>query len=122
MIALKRVYDDAPAKGRKFLIERLWPRGIKKEDLDYDEWIKDAGPSTVLRKWFSHDPTKYEEFRRRYYKELEERPQVWQPILEAARKGTITLLYSSHDTEHNNAVALKQFLEEKLPSGPRKHS
>ena len=114
MIAIKRVYEETPAKGKKFLVERLWPRGIKKEDLDYDEWLKDVAPSTELRKWFSHDPAKYEQFRHRYYKELDGHPEAWQPILAAARKGTVTLLYSSHDAEHNNAVALKGYLEGKL--------
>ena len=112
------MYEETPAKGKKFLVERLWPRGIKKEDLDYDEWLKDVAPSTELRKWFSHDPAKYEEFRHRYYKELDGHPEAWQPILAAARKGTVTLLYSSHDAEHNNAVALKRYLETKL--GERK--
>jgi uncharacterized protein YeaO (DUF488 family) len=114
MIAVKRVYKETPAKGKKFLVERLWPRGIKKEDLDYDEWLKDVAPSTELRKWFSHDPAKYQEFRRKYYKELDAHPEAWKPILAAAGKGTATLLYSSHDAEHNNAVALKRYLESKM--------
>ena len=114
MIATKRVYEETRTKGKTFLVERLWPRGIKKEHLDHDEWLKDAAPSTELRKWFSHDPAKYEEFRRKYYKELDTHPEAWQPILAAARKGTATLLYSSHDADHNNAVALKRYLEEKL--------
>ncbi len=114
MIATKRVYEETRAKGKTFLVERLWPRGIKKEDLDYDEWLKHVAPSTELRKWFSHDAAKYEEFRSKYYKELDAHPEAWQPVLAAARKGTATLLYSSHDAEHNNAVALKQYLEAKL--------
>jgi uncharacterized protein YeaO (DUF488 family) len=114
MITIKRVYEETPSKGTKVLVERLWPRGVKKVDLDYDEWLKDVAPSTGLRKWFSHDPAKYQEFQRRYYKELDDHPEAWQPILAAARKGTVTLLYSSHDTEHNNAVALKRYLETKL--------
>lgn len=114
MIAIKRVYEETPAKGKKILVERLWPRGVKKEDLNYDAWLKDVAPSTELRKWFSHDPEKFEEFRRRYYKELDANPEAWQPILTAAAKGTATLLYSSRDAEHNNAVALKSYLEAKL--------
>ena len=114
MITIKRVYEETPSKGTKVLVERLWPRGVKKVDLDYDEWLKDVAPSTGLRKWFSHDPAKYQEFQRRYHKELDDHPEAWQPILAAARKGTVTLLYSSHDTEHNNAVALKRYLETKL--------
>jgi uncharacterized protein YeaO (DUF488 family) len=114
MIQIKRVYDGAPARGKTFLVERLWPRGIKKQDLCFDAWLRDAAPSTELRKWFSHDPAKYKTFVRRYYKELDTHPDAWQPILAAANKGAVTLLYSSRDAEHNNAVALKQYLESKL--------
>ncbi len=115
MIQLKRVYDDpGPHDGARFLVERLWPRGIRKTDLPIDGWQKEAGPSTQLRKWFSHDPTKWEDFRRKYFAELDTRPESLEPILKAAKRGTVTLLYSSHDTEHNNAVALKAYLEAKL--------
>jgi uncharacterized protein YeaO (DUF488 family) len=111
-IQLKRVYEpEHTADGVRFLIERLWPRGIKKADLKFDGWLKDAAPGTELRKWFSHDPAKWDEFRQRYFAELTSNPNAWQPILDAARRGRVTLLYSSHDTDHNNAVALKQFLE-----------
>lgn len=115
MILLKRAYDRAALKdGRRFLVERLWPRGIKKTELPLDHWFKDVAPSTGLRKWFSHDPAKWSEFRRRYRAELEHQPQLWKPLLGAARKGTITLVFSSHDVEHNNAVVLKEFLESHL--------
>lgn len=115
MILLKRVYEqEGPHDGRRFLVERLWPRGIRKAELKNDPWEKDAGPSTELRKWFNHDPNKWEEFQRKYFAELDTRPQAWEPILKAAEHGTVTLLYSSHDTEHNNAVALKRYLEAKL--------
>ncbi len=115
MIRLKRVYDEnEPTDGARFLIERLWPRGIRKADIHLDSWQKDAGPSTDLRKWFSHDPEKWTEFQTKYFSELDERPDAWKPILEAAKGGKVTLLYSSHDTEHNNAVALKRFLDAKL--------
>ena len=115
MIQLKRAYD-APAKsdGARFLVERLWPRGVKKDSLHLADWVKDAAPSTPLRKWFSHDPAKWAEFRRRYFQELKRHREAWQPLLAAARRGRLTLVYSSHDTEHNNAVALKQFLVEQL--------
>lgn len=117
MIELKRVYDEAdPKDGTRFLIERLWPRGIKKESLKMEAWIKEAGPSTELRKWFSHDPEKWEEFKRRYAKELDGSGEVLTPIRTAAKKGTVTLLYSSHDTEHNNAVALKGYLGTARPA------
>ncbi len=114
MIRLKRAYDAAAAKdGARFLVERLWPRGVKKADLMLDEWLKDAAPSDGLRRWFTHDPEKWEEFRRRYFAELEERPEAWKRIAGAARRGRVTLIYSAHDTEHNNAVALKEFVERK---------
>ena len=114
-IQLKRVYDKrVPQDGARFLVERLWPRGVRKTDVHMDAWLKDAGPSTDLRKWFSHDPAKWAEFQQRYSRELDQRPDAWRPILDAAERGPVTLLYSSHDTEHNNAAALKSFLEAKL--------
>jgi uncharacterized protein YeaO (DUF488 family) len=111
-IQLKRVYDaESKSDGIRFLVERLWPRGIKKADLKIDGWLKDVAPGTELRKWFSHDPAKWDTFRHRYLAELTSHPDTWRPILDAARRGRVTLLYSSHDAEHNNAVALKQFLD-----------
>lgn len=115
MIQLKRVYDKRePHDGARFLVERLWPRGVRKADVHIDGWQKEVGPSDHLRKWFSHDPAKWTEFQHKYFAELEQQPEAYQPILEAAERGTVTLLYSSHDTEHNNAVALKSYLEAKL--------
>jgi uncharacterized protein YeaO (DUF488 family) len=115
MIQLKRAYDP-PAKsdGARYLVERLWPRGVKKDSLAMEAWLKDVAPSTNLRKWFSHDPAKWPEFRRRYFEELKANPQAWQPLVVAARRGRLTLVYSSHDSEHNNAVALKEFLQQRL--------
>ena len=113
-IALKRAYDSVSrTDGRRILVERLWPRGVSKAKLRVDAWLKEVGPSTELRKWFSHDPGKWSEFRRRYFRELDSRPEAWQPIVSAARHGRVTLVYSSHDTEHNNAVALQQYLQAK---------
>lgn len=118
MIQLKRVYDPpGPQDGRRFLVERLWPRGIKKSSLSMEAWLKDAAPSTELRQWFHHDPERWEEFRARYFAELKERHDALRPILDAARESTVTLLYSSHDAEHNNAVALKEYLERHMRSG-----
>lgn len=115
MIRLKRAYDPASrTDGKRFLVERLWPRGIKKSALPLDGWLKDVAPSPELRKWFSHDPEKWNQFQRRYRAELDASSEAWEPLLQAARKGTITLVYSSHDVEHNSAVLLKEFLEEKL--------
>ena len=111
MFALKRVYDKAAAEdGVRFLVERLWPRGIKKADLRLDAWLKDVAPSAALRRWFSHDPKKWTEFQKRYFSELDSHPEACAPIRTSARHGRVTLVYSSHDTEHNNAVALKEYL------------
>jgi uncharacterized protein YeaO (DUF488 family) len=112
MIALKRAYEPAArTDGTRILVERLWPRGIKKTDLPLDAWIKNAAPSTELRKWFSHDPAKWAEFQRRYRAELRSHPEALAPLREAAHKGHLTLIYSSHDTEHNNAVVLRDVLQ-----------
>lgn len=115
MIKVKRVYDP-PSKedGKRYLVDRLWPRGIKKEALQLEGWLKEVAPSDELRQWFGHDPAKWEAFQRRYFAELEAKPEVWRPLLEAARTGTITLLFSARDEQHNNAVALKAFLEQFL--------
>jgi uncharacterized protein YeaO (DUF488 family) len=114
-INLKRVYQKADAEdGARFLVERLWPRGVKKDSLQLTAWLKEVAPSTELRKWFSHDPSKWPQFRRRYFAELEARLDKLEPLLQAAAKNRLTLVYSSHDEEHNNAVALKEFLENKL--------
>lgn len=115
MILLKRAYDRATrGDGKRFLVERLWPRGIRKSALPLDGWLKEVAPSTELRKWFSHDPAKWNEFRRRYHAELATKSDVWKLLFETARKSTTTLVYSSHDKEHNNAVVLKEFLESKM--------
>ncbi len=115
VIKVKRVYDPVePDDGKRFLVERLWPRGIKKEALAMDGWLKEVAPSDRLRRWFGHDPKKWEEFRQRYFAELEAHPEAWRPLLDAARAGNVTLLFSARDLIHNNAVALQAFLEEKL--------
>lgn len=115
MIKLKRVYESTKKDdGKMFIVERLWPRGVKKTALADAVWLKDVAPSTELRKWFGHDPKKWVEFQRRYRVEMKQHEVALQPILEAARHGTVTLLYSSHDTEHNNAVVLRDYLERKL--------
>lgn len=114
MITLKRAYEPVSrSDGARLLVERLWPRGVSKAKLRVDAWLKEAGPSTELRKWFSHDPEKWDEFRRRYFRELDSRPEAWQRIVSAARRGRVTLVYSSHDTHHNNAVALQEYVKAK---------
>jgi uncharacterized protein YeaO (DUF488 family) len=120
VITLARVYDHENAGVRpRFLVERLWPRGVRRADLQLDEWFKDVGPSTELRRWFGHEPEKWDEFRRRYFAELDGRPEAWEPLRDAADVGDITLLYSSHDAEHNNAVALREYLRARLANAPR---
>ncbi len=111
MIRTKRAYE-APARtdGRRILVERLWPRGMKKEALAA-EWLKDVAPSTELRKWYAHDVERWPEFQRRYREELEANPEAWKALVEASERGTVTLLYSAHDEEHNSAIVLKAFLE-----------
>lgn len=112
MIQVKRVYEPpAKADGARLLVERLWPRGLKKEAAKLDGWLREVAPSTELRKWFSHDRAKWPDFQRRYHAELNRHPDAWQPILDAAKHGDVTLLFSSHDAEHNNVVALKAYLE-----------
>jgi uncharacterized protein YeaO (DUF488 family) len=110
VISLARVYDVRDPGETCFLVERLWPRGIRKADLAGTEWLPDVGPSHELRKWFGHDPDRWDEFRRRYFAELDQRPDAWRPLADAAATRVITLLYSSRDTVHNNAVALREYL------------
>jgi len=115
MVKVKRVYEPAePSDGARYLVERLWPRGIKKENLKMEAWLKDVAPSAELRRWFSHDPQKWEEFQRRYRSELTAEPSHWKALLEAGRQGDVTLLYSARDVERNSAVLLQAFLAEKL--------
>ena len=109
-IQLARVYDAPPEGGRVMLVERLWPRGVRRADLHLDAWLKDVAPSTELRKWFAHDPAKWGEFRDRYFAELDAHPDAWQPLLLDV---PVTLLFSSRDRDHNNAVALRDYLIER---------
>jgi uncharacterized protein YeaO (DUF488 family) len=112
LIQIRRAYDPpAPADGVRILVDRLWPRGVKKEDLRLDAWLKELAPSDELRHWFGHDPVRWAEFQARYFYELDAMPQALEPIRQAARVGTVTLVYSAHDPDHNNAVALKAYLE-----------
>jgi uncharacterized protein YeaO (DUF488 family) len=120
MIQVKRVYDrPEPGDGTRFLVERLWARGVKKAELHLDGWLKEAAPSTALRRWFGHDPAKWPEFQRRYFSELDRHPEAWQQIVEAAHRGNVTLLYSARDTAHNNAVALKVYVEKVIEAAPK---
>lgn len=115
MIKLKRAYDPVShADGTRLLVERLWPRGLSKAKLHVHGWVKEVSPSTELRKWFSHDPEKWSRFRTRYFRELDSHPDAWRPIVSAARRGTVTLVYSSRDEQHNNAVALMDYVRAKM--------
>jgi uncharacterized protein YeaO (DUF488 family) len=121
MLRIKRTYDPpARGDGRRILVERLWPRGMKKEALAADAWMKEVAPSTELRQWFGHQVERWEAFRRRYRKELDANPGAWEPILDAERRGTVTLLYSAHDVLHNGAVVLHDYLVERQAGAPRR--
>jgi uncharacterized protein YeaO (DUF488 family) len=110
-IKIKRIYDNYSSEdGSRILVDRLWPRGIKKENAKIDEWIKDIAPSDSLRKWFNHDPEKWEEFKKKYFDELNNKKDSLRNLVQKG-KATITLIYSAKDKEYNNAVALKEYLE-----------
>jgi uncharacterized protein YeaO (DUF488 family) len=112
IIRLKRAYEDAsPADGERVLVERLWPRGVTKLQAALDLWLKDVAPSPELRRWFGHDPAKWERFEQRYWNELRGREEAVDVLRRKTKRGTVTLVYSARDEEHNGAVALKEFLE-----------
>jgi uncharacterized protein YeaO (DUF488 family) len=114
-IRVKRVYEPvAEDDGYRILVDRLWPRGIRKTDAEVDLWLKDAAPSTDLRRWFNHEPEKWKAFKTRYFAELDGNRQKLQPLLDAANAGNLTLVYSSRDEEHNQAIALREYLERLL--------
>lgn len=118
MIKVKRAYQPASATdGRRFLVDRVWPRGRRKEDLQLEAWLKEAGPSAGLRKWFGHDPRRWAEFQQRYRGELEADPNALAPLLAAARSGDVTLVYGARDEQHNQALVIKQMLDELLAGG-----
>lgn len=111
VIRISRVSDWEPRPpGKVYLVERLWPRGVRRDQLALDGWLKDVAPSTELRQWFGHDPEKWSEFRRRYVAELDAHPEAWRPLLDVDG-GDVTLLYSSREREHNCAVALRDYLD-----------
>ncbi|AOE84204.1 DUF488 domain-containing protein [Pseudomonas sp. TCU-HL1] len=124
MIQYKRVYEPTDVdEGHRVLVDRLWPRGCRKDALGRAAWLREVAPSDGLRKQFCHDPALFNEFRLLYRAELAAHPEHWQGLLEMARKGNLTLLYAARDEVHNNAVVLAEFLEEELerndpPSSP----
>jgi uncharacterized protein YeaO (DUF488 family) len=111
-IKLKRVYEEPEASdGKRVLVERLWPRGLSKVKARVDIWLKDAAPSSELRKWFNHDPSKWEEFKTRYFVELDNNTEVLEPILKIPRSVTITFVFASREETYNNSAALREYLE-----------
>jgi uncharacterized protein YeaO (DUF488 family) len=115
-IGLKRVYDPAyPEDGSRVLVDRVWPRGIRREALAAELWLRDAAPSTELRRWFNHDPERWVEFQRRYWAELDDRPETVRQLLALAAARGLTLLYSARDREHNQAAALRDYLLSRTP-------
>ena len=120
-IAVKRVYEPAAkTDGYRVLIDRLWPRGLKKDDVPLDQWAKELAPSTALRQWFGHEPARWAGFRHRYATELDALAEHWRPLAERAARHVVTLLYGARDEEHNNALALKAYLDNWLRThGPR---
>ncbi len=113
MIVCKRIYDPPDADdGRRLLVDRLWPRGVSREAARLDDWLKELAPSDGLRRWFGHNPALWEEFRARYREELKTHVELLDDLRAEAKRGTVTLLFAARDTEHNNAVVLKELLNE----------
>lgn len=114
-ILLKRVYEKpSPEDGNRVLVERLWPRGLKKEDSKIDKWYKDLAPSTELRKWYAHDPSKWTRFKEKYWKELEQKEDQLSKLSKESMQHTITFVFASKEKKLNNATALKEYIETKL--------
>lgn len=117
LIKIERIYDNPNGEdvdgngGYRILVDRLWPRGLRKNEVHIDLWIKDVAPSTALRKWFSHDKSRWDEFKSKYFKELEKCDESIDVILDKVEKGSVVLLYGAKDEKFNNAVALKEYLE-----------
>ena len=114
MIKTERIYNAPTGVGFRILVDRLWPRGLSKDEVKVDLWLKDIGPSNELRKWFGHDPNKWNEFRNMFFQELDQKRELVDQIIAKARAGDVVLLYGAKDEEHNNAVALKEYLETKM--------
>jgi uncharacterized protein YeaO (DUF488 family) len=111
MVEVKRIYDPpSPDDGKRILVDRLWPRGVRKDNAAIDEWLKEIAPSNELRKWFGHDPARWEEFRKRYAKELESKRDLLKRLQAESRKGTLTLLFAAKDSTHSNAEVIRELL------------
>jgi uncharacterized protein YeaO (DUF488 family) len=118
-VKLQRVYDPSPTVGARVLVDRVWPRGLKKDALELDLWLREVGPSNELRRWFGHRVDRWAEFQRRYRAELEREPQrgLVEQLVTLARRGPVTLLYGARDEEHNQAAVLRSVIEERLRAG-----
>lgn len=122
-VRLKRAYEPpAPADGTRILIDRLWPRGVTKAAGAIDRWAKEIAPSTELRKWFGHDPARWQEFRHRYAAELRERSDEIRALRDQAKRGPVTLVYSAHDEAHNDAVVLRDILLGRSPQRSKRRA
>jgi len=114
-ISLKRVYEKpSPNDGKRILVERLWPRGLKKDEAKIDEWLREVSPSTELRKWFGHDPAKWSEFKERYWKELDKKHDVVSKLAKECREKKVTFVFAAKEQQYNNAAALKEYVESRL--------
>ena len=114
-VRLKRVYEKTGGhEGTRVLIDRVWPRGVRKSEAAIDLWLKEIAPSTELRKWFGHDPEKWPDFKRRYFRELEQNAALVEKLSNMNQKGTVTLVFGAKNEKHNNAVALKEYLERRI--------
>lgn len=123
-IDIRRVYDSnvrdgSALRGATFLVDGMWPRGVRKDELELDGWLKGLAPSSNLRKWFGHRADRWETFRQRYREELDGAPEALAPLMEAARRGPVTLLYQARDTEHNNAVVLREYVRDHVEGRAR---
>jgi uncharacterized protein YeaO (DUF488 family) len=114
MIKTERIYNAPTGSGFTILVDRLWPRGLKKDEVKVDLWLKEIAPSNELRKWFGHDPDKWNEFRKKFFQELDHKGELADQVIAKAREGDVILLYGAKDEEHNNAVALKEYIETKM--------
>lgn len=114
MITVERVYSVPESDGFRILVDRLWPRGLSKDELKLDMWLKEIGPSNELRKWFGHDPDKWDEFKGKFFQELDQKEELIDQIVIKAKKGDVILLFGAKDEEHNNAVALKEYIDTRM--------
>ncbi len=114
MIKIERVYNVSESDSFRILVDRLWPRGLAKKKAKLDLWLKEIGPSNELRKWFGHDPNKWDEFKDKYFQELDQKEEQIDQIAAKAREGDIILLFGAKDKEHNNAMALKEYIETRI--------